>query len=80
MCGIAGWISYDRDLRASSDIIASMTKTMALRGPDAGGVWIDGHAGLGHRRLSVIDLDRAGLERVLSLSSWVKDHGVTLDP
>jgi asparagine synthase (glutamine-hydrolysing) len=33
-----------------------MTKTMALRGPDAGGVWINRHVGLGHRRLAVIDL------------------------
>src|SRR5258705_8416151 len=33
-----------------------MTKTMARRGPDAGGVWIDRHVGLGHRRLAVIDL------------------------
>ena len=29
---------------------------MARRGPDAGGVWIDRHVGLGHRRLAVIDL------------------------
>jgi asparagine synthase (glutamine-hydrolysing) len=33
-----------------------MTKTMQRRGPDAGGVWIDRHVGLGHRRLAVIDL------------------------
>ncbi|MBB5464207.1 asparagine synthase (glutamine-hydrolyzing) [Paraburkholderia sp. CI2] len=34
-----------------------MTRTMALRGPDAQGIWIDRHAALGHRRLSVIDLE-----------------------
>ena len=56
MCGIAGWVSYDRDLETHRDVIATMTKTMARRGPDAGGVWIDRHAGLGHRRLAVIDL------------------------
>lgn len=56
MCGIAGWVSYDRDLREYRDVIATMTETMALRGPDAGGVWIDRHAGLGHRRLAIIDL------------------------
>jgi asparagine synthase (glutamine-hydrolysing) len=33
-----------------------MTKTMEFRGPDAGGIWTDGHAGFGHRRLAVIDL------------------------
>ena len=56
MCGIAGWVGYDDDLKAHRDVIAKMTETMALRGPDAGGVWIDRHVGLGHRRLAVIDL------------------------
>ena len=56
MCGIAGWVSYDGDLRAHQDVITTMTKTMARRGPDAGGVWIDRHVGLGHRRLAVIDI------------------------
>ena len=56
MCGIAGWVSYDGDLKAHQDVITTMTKTMARRGPDAGGVWIDRHVGLGHRRLAVIDL------------------------
>jgi hypothetical protein len=44
MCGIAGWISYNRDLTAHQDIIAAMMKTMARRGPDAGGVWIESNA------------------------------------
>jgi asparagine synthase (glutamine-hydrolysing) len=56
MCGIAGWVSYDGDLNVHWNVITKMTKTMALRGPDAGGVWIDRHVGLGHRRLAVIDL------------------------
>jgi asparagine synthase (glutamine-hydrolysing) len=56
MCGIAGWVSYDGDLTSHQDVIATMTKTMARRGPDASGVWIDRHVGFGHRRLAVIDL------------------------
>jgi asparagine synthase (glutamine-hydrolysing) len=56
MCGIAGWVSYQADLNLSQDVIAKMTKTMARRGPDSGGAWIDRHVGLGHRRLAVIDL------------------------
>src|SRR5258707_13309103 len=56
MCGIAGWVSYDGDLKSQRDVITTMTNTMARRGPDAGGVWIDRHAGLGHRRLAIIDL------------------------
>ena len=58
MCGIAGWIGYDRDLTAprETDILAAMTKTMERRGPDSGGLWTDRHVGFGHRRLAVIDL------------------------
>jgi|SRR5271166_4226306 len=56
MCGIAGWVSYDGNLKTCRDVIQTMTKTMECRGPDADGVWIDRHVGLGHRRLAIIDL------------------------
>src|SRR4051812_27806894 len=55
MCGITGWISFDRDLTQWRDVVDAMTGTMACRGPDAGGTWVDGPAALGHRRLSIID-------------------------
>src|ERR1700704_2901552 len=60
MCGMAGWVSYDGNLEAKRDIIATMTQTRALRGPDAGGIWIDRHVGLGHRRLAIIDVAGGG--------------------
>jgi asparagine synthase (glutamine-hydrolysing) len=56
MCGITGWISFDRDLTREQDTLAAMTQTMACRGPDASGTWFDTHAALGHRRLAVIDI------------------------
>ncbi|MEY9928887.1 asparagine synthase (glutamine-hydrolyzing) [Catenulispora sp. GP43] len=56
MCGITGWISYERDLRAEAHILDAMTATMECRGPDDRGAWIQGPAGLGHRRLAIIDL------------------------
>ncbi|MFJ8199356.1 asparagine synthase (glutamine-hydrolyzing) [Streptomyces sp. NPDC096152] len=56
MCGITGWVSYDRDLRTAAAALHAMTETMACRGPDDRGVWTDGPAALGHRRLAVIDL------------------------
>ncbi|HEY2440128.1 MAG TPA: asparagine synthase (glutamine-hydrolyzing) [Solirubrobacteraceae bacterium] len=56
MCGITGWISFDRDLRWEQDALDAMTETMACRGPDASGTWVDGPAALGHRRLAVIDI------------------------
>ena len=57
MCGMAGWVSFAGDLTSRREVIEAMTKTMALRGPDGGGVWIDRHVALGHRRLAVIDLE-----------------------
>ncbi len=48
MCGIAGWVAFDRDLSEQRDVLQRMTDTMALRGPDAEGLWIGGPAGLGH--------------------------------
>ncbi|EEA01046.1 asparagine synthase (glutamine-hydrolyzing) [Burkholderia sp. H160] len=57
MCGIVGWVDCERDLGEQRPIVEAMTRTMALRGPDAQGIWIERHAALGHRRLSVIDLE-----------------------
>ncbi len=56
MCGIAGWVAFERDLTKEGVAIDAMTKTMSCRGPDAEGSWFDSRAGLGHRRLAVIDL------------------------
>lgn len=55
MCGITGWIDWTNDLTQQSATLEQMTETLALRGPDASGSWINAHCALGHRRLSVID-------------------------
>jgi asparagine synthase (glutamine-hydrolysing) len=57
MCGITGWIAFDRDLTGEGATIDAMTATMACRGPDARGTWLAQHALLGHRRLAVIDIE-----------------------
>ncbi|MBQ6642022.1 MAG: asparagine synthase (glutamine-hydrolyzing) [Saccharopolyspora sp.] len=56
MCGITGWVSFQRDMTAQDRILREMTETMSCRGPDDQGVWTAHHAALGHRRLAVIDL------------------------
>ncbi|MEE1792868.1 asparagine synthase (glutamine-hydrolyzing) [Streptomyces sp. BE308] len=55
MCGIAGWVDFARPV--DQDLARTMTATMARRGPDAEGLWTGDHVALGHRRLSVIDLE-----------------------
>lgn len=55
MCGITGWIDWNSDLTSESSKLEKMTETLALRGPDASGIWLSEHCAFGHRRLSVID-------------------------
>jgi asparagine synthase (glutamine-hydrolysing) len=63
MCGIAGIVSPNHALVGKERII-SMTDSIAHRGPDGEGHWIDpaGHAVLGHRRLAIIDLSSAAAQ------------------
>jgi asparagine synthase (glutamine-hydrolysing) len=53
MCGIAGWLSWDRPPLAA--VVEAMTEQLAHRGPDHGAVRDLGPLVLGHRRLKVID-------------------------
>ena len=55
MCGIAGYIDYEHNIRESQPILQAMGATMRDRGPDARGTWAVEHAGFGHQRLIVID-------------------------
>ncbi|MGD3112608.1 asparagine synthase (glutamine-hydrolyzing) [Streptomyces sp. YGL11-2] len=60
MCGLAGWVCFGRDLSRERLTVERMAATLALRGPDSGGVWGDGDAVVAHRRLAVIDLVGGG--------------------
>lgn len=69
MCGIAGVLVLgERDSLVSS--AQNMADALSHRGPDDGGVWADVSAGiaLAHRRLSILDLSRAGHQPMLSSS------------
>ena len=57
MCGICGALRFD-ELAVSPTTIAKMSAVMHHRGPDGEGIHIADGVGLGHRRLSVIDLAR----------------------
>jgi len=62
MCGITGALGFDSGkFRITEGYISRMRDTMVHRGPDGAGTWIspDGQVGLGHRRLSIIDLSTA---------------------
>ncbi|MEK3855539.1 asparagine synthase (glutamine-hydrolyzing) [Cytobacillus sp. FSL H8-0458] len=55
MCGITGWIDFQKDLRKETAAIDKMADTLAKRGPDETNIWTDVHAGFGHKRLIVVD-------------------------
>jgi asparagine synthase (glutamine-hydrolysing) len=57
MCGIAGIYNIRTQESVPHGLVKVMTDTMWYRGPDAEGFFVDGAIGLGHRRLSIIDLE-----------------------
>jgi asparagine synthase (glutamine-hydrolysing) len=57
MCGIAGKIYYQQDRAVEPETLAAMCQRLVHRGPDDDGFYLNGHVGLGMRRLSIIDLD-----------------------
>jgi asparagine synthase (glutamine-hydrolysing) len=65
MCGITGIIHLEGS-PVSPVLLRRMTDAIAHRGPDGEGQWIDGNIGLGHRRLSIIDLSPAGHQPMIS--------------
>ena len=64
MCGLTGFFTSKAEMNSSQmdAKVLSMSGSLAHRGPDDQGTWIDPQAGiaLGHRRLSIIDLSQQG--------------------
>ena len=56
MCGIAGIVNYNGRV-VDRDLARTMIRAISHRGPDGSGVYTDRHVGLGHARLSIIDLE-----------------------
>jgi asparagine synthase (glutamine-hydrolysing) len=72
MCGIVGTLVFGAGgFRISEPILMRMRDTMVHRGPDGEGLWIsdDGRVGLGHRRLSIIDLSNAAAQPMVNEDS-----------
>jgi asparagine synthase (glutamine-hydrolysing) len=76
MCGIVGVVRADGVAVAPSAIVA-MRDSLAHRGPDDAGLHVAGPAGLGARRLAVIDLTTAGHQPMVSRDRnlWIVFNG-----
>ncbi len=57
MCGIAGYTTFRERPDQGEALLHAMTDTLQPRGPDGQGYYADASVSLGHRRLSIIDLD-----------------------
>ncbi|MGH8615860.1 MAG: asparagine synthase (glutamine-hydrolyzing) [Gammaproteobacteria bacterium] len=60
MCGIAGELHLTSQRRVDCAVIEHMLAPIGHRGPDARGIFLDTSVGLGHCRLSIIDVDGGG--------------------
>jgi asparagine synthase (glutamine-hydrolysing) len=56
MCGICGVIYFNESRRVDEERLVNMMSLLARRGPDSSGYAVEGPAGFGHTRLSIIDL------------------------
>lgn len=79
MCGIVGIYSHQRQQLVDPSVLVRMRDTMIHRGPDGGDCWIskDGTVGLGHRRLSIIDLSTSATQPMTNEdgSIWITYNG-----
>ena len=76
MCGIAGVVSTTRESNITEALVHHMCNQIVYRGPDDEGLYVADGAGLGMRRLSIIDLS-GGHQPVFNedRSSWIVFNG-----
>lgn len=66
MCGINGILHLQSQRKVDERILTQMRDALEHRGPDDKGIFIDNNIGLGHRRLSILDVSAAGHQPFLS--------------
>ncbi|MGH7909920.1 MAG: asparagine synthase (glutamine-hydrolyzing) [Thermodesulfobacteriota bacterium] len=77
MCGIVGF--YDYNKKTDMAVLTSMSETLTHRGPDDAGIYfdVDNNVGLGHSRLSILDLSSLGHQPMPNenKSIWITYNG-----
>ncbi len=66
MCGINGILKFNSTERISETVLCNMRDSLAHRGPDDKGFYIDRNLGIAHRRLSILDTSVAGHQPYVS--------------
>ncbi len=66
MCGINGMLHIQSQRKVDENLIIKMRDSLEHRGPDGAGIFVENNIGLGHRRLSIIDVSSSGQQPFLS--------------
>ena len=72
MCGICGIVSASASTRIDVETLLRMRDTLIHRGPDDSGIYLGLGAGLGHRRLSIIDLRPEGRQPIANEDGTIR--------
>jgi asparagine synthase (glutamine-hydrolysing) len=77
MCGFAGIVHFDTTRHVDLERLRRMRDVLSHRGPDGRGVFLDGHVGLAHRRLAIVDVSTAGEQPMTNEdgSVWIAFNG-----
>ena len=77
MCGICGIYHLERERLVNEDALEAMARVMRHRGPDDEGFYTDQNLGLGHQRLSIIDLSPLGRQPMTNEDNrlWIVFNG-----
>ena len=57
MCGIVGIVNFKKDIKEQEKLIKEMYNSLDKRGPDESGFYMEHNVNLGHRRLSIVDIE-----------------------
>jgi asparagine synthase (glutamine-hydrolysing) len=78
MCGVTAIYHYGTPERpVEPAVLGDMTRSLAHRGPDDEGLYVEGPVGLGNRRLAIVDLSPTGRQPMRSPSgaAWISYNG-----
>ncbi|MDO8269897.1 MAG: asparagine synthase (glutamine-hydrolyzing), partial [Candidatus Levybacteria bacterium] len=66
MCGIYGQVNKNKNKSVDKGLFVESLNTLEKRGPDSSGTYFEENIGLGHRRLSIVDLSERGNQPMFS--------------
>jgi len=77
MCGICGKLQFDPEATVEPELLDRMMAVISHRGPDSHGTYLAGPVGLGHRRLSIVDLSDSGSQPMCNEDGtvWIVFNG-----